>query len=58
LGISVVVAFLYNVFAMKSVGAQFRPIPFREIMREVETIEEVDRRVTPDDPRADTLAKP
>jgi amino acid transporter len=58
LGISVVVAFLYNAFAMKSVGAQFRPIPLREIMREVETIEEVDRRVTPDDPRADTLAKP
>jgi amino acid transporter len=58
LGISVVVAFLYNAFAMKSVGAQFRPIPLREIMREVETIEEVDRRVAPDDPRADTLAKP
>jgi hypothetical protein len=54
----VVVAFLYNAVAMKSVGAQFRPIPLREIMREVETIEEVDRRVGPDDPRADTLAKP
>src|SRR4051812_30334052 len=58
LGVSVVVAFLYNAFAMKSVGAQFRRIPVREIMREVETIEEVDRGVTPNDPRADTLAKP
>ena len=58
LGISVVVAFLYNAFAMKSVGAQFRRIPMSEIMREVETIEEVERRTTPDDPRADTLAKP
>jgi amino acid transporter len=58
LGISVVVALLYNAVAMKSVGAQFRPIPLREIMREVETIEEVDRRVGPDDPRAGSLAKP
>jgi amino acid transporter len=58
LGISVVVAFLYNLWTMKSVGAQFRPIPVREIMREAETIEEVDQRITPDDPRADTLAKP
>ena len=58
LGISVVVAFLYNLFTMKSVGAQFRRIPMSEIMREVETIEEADRRTTPDDPRADTLAKP
>jgi amino acid transporter len=58
LGISVVLAFAYNLFAMKSVGAQFRRIPVREIMREAETIEEVDRRTLPDDPRADTLAKP
>jgi amino acid transporter len=58
LGISVVVAFVYNMWSMKSVGAQFRPIPLRQIMREVETIEEADRRVTPHDPRADTLAKP
>jgi amino acid transporter len=58
LGISVVVAFVYNAWSMKSIGAQFRPIALSEIMREVETIEEVDRRVTPDDPRADTLAKP
>ncbi len=58
LGISVVVAFAYNLFAMKSVGAQFRRIPVAEIMREVETIEEADRRVTPADPRAGTLGKP
>jgi amino acid transporter len=58
LGISVVVAFAYNLFAMKSVGAQFRRIPVAEIMREVETIEEADRRVTPEDPRAGTLGKP
>jgi amino acid transporter len=58
LGISVVVAFVYNLWSMKSVSAQFRPIPLSEIMREVETIEEVDRLTTPHDPRADTLAKP
>src|SRR5829696_622414 len=51
LGVSIVVAFVYNAVAMKSVGAQFRPIPLREIMRETETIEEADRRTLPDDPR-------
>jgi amino acid transporter len=58
LGVSLIVAFLYNLFTMKSVGAQFRRIPVSEIMAEAETIEEVDRRTLPDDPRADTLAKP
>jgi amino acid transporter len=58
LGISVVVAFAYNLWSMKSAAAQFRRIPLSEILREVETIEEVDRRTLPDDPRADTLAKP
>jgi amino acid transporter len=58
LGVSLVVAFVYNAFAMKSVGAQFRPIPLAEVTREVETIEEVERPLTPDDVRADTLAKP
>ncbi len=58
LGISVVAAFAYNLWSMKSAAAQFRRIPLSEILREVETIEEVDRRTLPDDPRADTLAKP
>jgi amino acid transporter len=55
--ISVVVAFVYNAVTMKSVGAQFRPIPLKEVYAEVEHIEEVDRDL-PEDPRADTLAKP
>ena len=58
LGVSVVVAFLYNLSTMRSVAAQFRPIPLREVYSEVEYIEEVERRVTPEDPRPDTLAKP
>jgi amino acid transporter len=59
LGVSVVVAFLYNLWTMRSVGAQFRPIPLREIYREVEMIDEIDRRdLGEEDPRADTLAKP
>jgi len=58
LGVSVVLAFAYNLFAMKSVGAQFRRIPVREIMREAETIEEADRRAQGSDPGAGTAAKP
>ena len=58
LGVSLVVAFVYNTFTMKSVGAQFRPIPLAEVMREVAVIEDVERPLEPDDPRADTLAKP
>ncbi len=58
LGVSVVAAFAYNLVAMKSVAAQFRPIPLREVLAEVETIERVDQRLDDDDPRADTLAKP
>jgi amino acid transporter len=58
LGVSVVVAFVYNAVAMRSAGAQFRPIPLREVQGEIETIEEVDRRTLGDDPRTDTLAKP
>jgi amino acid transporter len=50
LGISVVIAFVYNAFAMRSIGAQFRPIPLREVYSEVETIEAVDRRTVPPDP--------
>jgi amino acid transporter len=57
LGISVVVAFFYNLSTMRSVGAQFRPIPLKEVYAEVEHIDEVDRDL-PDDPRADSLAKP
>ena len=58
LGVSLVVAFVYNLVTMKSVGAQFRRIPVREVMAESELIEEADRRTIDDDPRADTLAKP
>jgi amino acid transporter len=50
LGISVVIAFVYNAFAMRSIGAQFRPIPLREVYSEVETIEAVDRQTVPPDP--------
>jgi amino acid transporter len=57
LGISAVTALVYNLFAMKSVAAQFRPIPLREVYAEVEYVGEVERNI-PDDPRADTLAKP
>jgi amino acid transporter len=59
LGISIVVAFVYNLVTMKSVKAQFRPIPLREIHAEVEFIGETDRQTFGDgDHRADTLAKP
>jgi amino acid transporter len=57
LAVSVVVAFLYNLWAMRSVTAQFRPIPLREVYAEVEFIEEVERGI-PHDARSDTLAKP
>ena len=57
LGISAVVALAYNAFTMRSLGAQFRPIPLRDVYAEVEYIEEVERAI-PDDARADTLAKP
>jgi amino acid transporter len=59
LGVSLVVAFLYNLATMKSVGAQFRPVPLREVYSEVEMIEATERRELGEvDPRADTLAKP
>ena len=58
LGISIVVAFVYNAIAMKSVGVQFRRIPLAEVNAEVEVIERVDRSLLDEDPRADTLAKP
>jgi len=57
LGISIVVAFIYNAVAQKSVTAQFRPIPLRDVYAEVEYIDQVERAI-PDDPRGDTLAKP
>ena len=57
LGVSAVVALLYNLFTMKSLTAQFRPIPLRDVYAETEYLDHVDR-TTPDDPRADTLAKP
>jgi len=57
LGVSVVLAFVYNVTTMKSVAAQFRPIPLREVYAEVEFIEDVDRAIE-HDARTDTLAKP
>jgi amino acid transporter len=59
LGVSLVVAFLYNLATMKSVGTQFRPVPLREVYSEVEMIEATERRELGEvDPRADTLAKP
>ena len=59
LGVSIVVAFLYNLSTMRSVAAQFKPIPLREIYSEVEYIDAVERReLGEEDPRADTLAKP
>src|SRR5207253_2385757 len=58
LGVSLVVAFVYNTVTMKGVGPQFRRIPLAEINAEVETIEAVDRSLVDEDPRADTLAKP
>jgi amino acid transporter len=58
LAVSVVVAFAYNAFTMRSVAAQFRRIPLREVYAEVEFIEEVEERVLAEDARADTLAKP
>lgn len=57
LGVSAVAALLYNLTTMKSLAAQFRPIPLREVYAEVEYMEEVERKI-PEDPRADTLAKP
>jgi amino acid transporter len=58
LGISVVIAFLYNASAMRSIGAQFRPIPLNEVYAEVEFIEEVEEGVLPEDRQSETLAKP
>jgi amino acid transporter len=57
LGVSVVVAFVYNAISMKSATAQFRPIPLSEVLREVDVIEKVERPID-EDVRADTLAKP
>jgi amino acid transporter len=56
LAVSIVVAFVYNLTTMKSVAAQFRPIPLREVYAEVEFIEEVEQAI-PHDARTDTLAK-
>ena len=57
LGVSVVVALLYNLTTMKSLAAQFRPVPLKEVYTETEYMEEVEQAI-PDDPRSDTLAKP
>jgi amino acid transporter len=57
LGVSVVAALVYNLYTMKSLAAQFRPIPLREVYAEVEYLEEVEAAI-PEDPRSDTLAKP
>jgi amino acid transporter len=58
LGVSIVAAFAYNAFAMKSVGAQFRRIPLSEINAEVQVLERADQALVDEDPRTDTLAKP
>jgi hypothetical protein len=57
LGVSAAVALLYNIFAMRSLTAQFRPIPLRDVYAETEYLDQVERTI-PDDPRSDTLAKP
>ena len=57
LGVSAVAALLYNLFTMKSLAAQFRPIPLREVYAEVEYMDDVERAI-PEDARSDTLAKP
>jgi amino acid transporter len=57
LGVSAVVALVYNLFTMKSLAAQFRPIPLREVYAETEYMEEVERAI-PEDVQSDTLAKP
>jgi amino acid transporter len=57
LGVSAAAALLYNLSTMKSLAAQFRPIPLREVYAEVEYMEEVERAI-PEDVRSDTLAKP
>jgi amino acid transporter len=57
LGVSAAAALLYNLWTMKSLAAQFRPIPLREVYAEVEYMEEVERAI-PEDVRSDTLAKP
>lgn len=57
LGVSAAAALLYNLSTMKSLAAQFRPIPLREVYAEVEYMEEVEKEI-PEDPRADTLARP
>jgi amino acid transporter len=57
LGVSAVAALLYNLFTMKSLAAQFRPIPLREVYAEVEYMDDVERAI-PEDARSDTLSKP
>jgi hypothetical protein len=57
LGVSAAVALLYNLIFMRSLTAQFRPIPLREVYAEVEYMDEVES-VIPEDARSDTLARP
>ena len=57
LGVSAAVALLYNLFTMKSLAAQFRPIPLRDVYAETEYMERVERAI-PEESRSDPLAKP
>jgi amino acid transporter len=57
LGVSAAVALLYNLTTMKSLAAQFRPIPLRDVYAETEYVERVEQAI-PEDARSDTLAKP
>lgn len=50
LGVSAAAALLYNLFTMKSLAAQFRPIPLREVYAEVEYMDDVERAI-PEDAR-------
>ena len=57
LGVSAVVALLYNLFTMRSLAAQFRPIPLGDVYAETEYVDKVEAAI-PEDARSDTLAKP
>ena len=57
LGISVVVALVYNAVAQRSLIAQFRPVPMEEVYKEVEEIAEAAPE-TASEHQADSLMKP
>lgn len=58
LGISIVAALAYNLFTMKSLAAQFKPVPLAEVQAEVEFMEEVEEKDLGPGDESDTIAKP